>query len=723
MSQNNMYLRKNLNNSKSQNKTEGNYRMYKTKTEILPFNSGFKQNNKVYMKFEPENLKLKNQMIESKPILYKNKNKFSDITYNSLNNSINNKIFKKSFYLNNSKNNSLLKNNSNDKSFGKNYDDKNNKVDLIKEKIKGLSPIKKYIENNNIYINKDVKNNKNKIVQNVPYNNHTLEYKIVNNEYLINNTQKLNNNNYRIIQRFKNNDRPTLNIYQIKMTNIFVQIINRNIFKHIKKEVILFFDNLKNYNYNFYHNRRKLNDSSDYKYKKNDSKYNEYKDIIYNYFKTNNNIPGIIYKNIYKKEDALISNIRKKKISDEQNNDSKMNYSNNNGKLRFRELQKKYGNIYERKRNYNISFDDKYQKYLEKSETKIYEPKRAIDNSKLKGNPNKNDANTERTMFKRKILTNQLNKNRAKVHKTNLSQEFNHSSNFKNPIIYSSYSNSPKNSLILNSCHEEPQNNKNKNLNNPSPYFTRKLIYFNNKLSGNFNRKNSSSIGKKYGNKVTREIFKVYNVKNIVSSDKRLYVHIDYISIYNDKKNGHKSKNIYYKYTYLKISDKIIINFNHSGLIDILKSNKKHEKLSNIIEENSVKNNNSSIENDSEDNGDNNNEKENSEENTHFLQNDAVKNIAFDFNKDNETNANIVDNNNIEINKLKIYEKENERYLNSNENKDEDNKKNDGFENSNKTNNCSNEGIKFDIQRNNMENFIFTFRTSLIDYVIEHKKE
>ena len=61
MSQNNMYLIKNLNNSKSQNKTEGNYRMYKTKTEILPFNSGFKQNNKVYMKFEPENLKLKNQ--------------------------------------------------------------------------------------------------------------------------------------------------------------------------------------------------------------------------------------------------------------------------------------------------------------------------------------------------------------------------------------------------------------------------------------------------------------------------------------------------------------------------------------------------------------------------------------------------------------------------------------------------------------------------------------
>jgi hypothetical protein len=285
-------------------------------------------------------------------------------------------------------------------------------------------------------------------------------------------------------------------------------------------------------------------------------------------------------------------------------------------------------------------------------------------------------------MFKRKLLINQLDRNRRKFHKMNLSQEFNHSSNFKNQIIYNSYSNTPKKSIIFNPNCEERQNNKNR-------IIIKKL-----KITpkGNFKRKSSNSIGKPNENKISREIFKVYNVKNIVTSDKRLYVHINYISLYNDKKNYHKSKNNYYKYNLLKISDKIIINFNHNRLIDILKSNKKHEKLANIIEENSVKNYNSSNENDSEGNVDISNENENSEENTHILQNDVVKNIVLDFNKDNESIANIDDNsnnnNNIEFNKLKIYDKENERYLNGND-KDEDNKKNDGFENSNKTNNSS----------------------------------
>ena len=714
MSQNNKYLRKILNNSQNYSKTEGNYRMYKTKTEILPFNSSYNQNNKVYMKFEPENLKRKYKMVESKPILYKNKAKLSEITNNSLNNSTNGKIFKKSFFLNNSKNNSLLNSKSKDKSFGEIYVNKNSKVDLNKEKSKGLSPIKKYIENNKIYINKGIKNSKKKEVQNAPYNNHTLEYKIVNNAYIINSTQNLNNNNYKINQRTKNNSKPSLNIYQIKMTNIFVQIINRNIFKHIKKDIIIFFDNLKDYNYNFYHNRKKLNEPSDYKYKKNDSKYNQYKDLIYSYFKTNNNLPGIIYKNLYKNEDELMSSLKNKKTSQVQNNDSKNKNSNNNknDKIRFRELQKKYENIYQRKKNYNISFDDRYKKYLENSENNLYDPKKGFDYNKLKDSQNKNNANNERMMFKRKILINQLYKNGTKT-KTNLSQDFNRSSKFKNQIIYNSYSNSPKNSILLNPYHEESQNNKNGVI--------IKKLKITPKLSSNLKRKNSNSIEKKYENKISREVFKVYNVKNIVTKDKRLYVHMNYISLYNDKKFYHENKNNYYNDNLLKISDKIIISFNYNRLIDVLKSNKRHEKLSNIIEEkeNSVKNNNSSNENDNEDNT---NEKEKSEENTHILQNDVVKNIVLDFNKDNETNINIDDNYNIELNKLKIYGKENKRYLNSND-KDEDNKKNDGFENSNKTNNSSNEGIKFDIQRNNMENFVFILRTSLIDYVMENKKE
>ena len=676
-SHNNMYLRKNLNNSQSHNKTEGNYRMYKTKTEIFPLNSSYMKNSIVFMKFEPENLKQKYKMIDSKPILYKNKTILSNITNNSLNNSINNKIFKKSFFLNiyhNSKNNSFLNSKSNDKSFGENYNDKN-KVDLNKEKSKDLSPIKNYIEKNNIYINKGVKNSKNKNAQNVPYNNHTLEYKIINNEYIINDTQKLNNNNSKINQRLKNNNMPSLNIYQIKMTNIFVQIINKTIFKHIKKDMILFFDNLKNYNYNFYHNRRILNDYSDSKYKKKDSKYNQYKDIIYNYFKTNNNFPGIIYKNLYKNENELISSLKKKKLSNVQNNDSKIknsNYNQNdkNDKIRLRELRKKYENIYERKKNYNISFDDRYKKYLEKNETNLYEPKKAYYNNKLKDSSSKNDVNNERTMFKRKILINQLDRNRRKFHKMNLSQEFNHSSNFKNQIIYNSYSNTPKKSIIFNPNCEERQNNKNR-------IIIKKL-----KITpkGNFKRKSSNSIGKPNENKISREIFKVYNVKNIVTSDKRLYVHINYISLYNDKKDYHKNKNNYYKHNLLKKSEKININFNQSRLV--LKSNKKNEKLSKIIEENSVKNNNSSNENDNEDNDEISNEKEKSEENTHILQNDVVKNIVLDFNKDIETNSNIDDNNNniIEINKLKIYDEENERYLNSNDkDKDEYNKRNDGF--------------------------------------------
>ena len=673
MSHNNMYLKKNLNNSQSHNKNEENYRMYKTKTEFFPPNSSYNQYNKTYMKFEPENLKQK-----YKPILYKNKTILSNITNNNLNNSINNKIFKKSFFLNNSKNNSFLNSKSNDKSFGQNNIDKN-KVDLNKEKSKGLSPIKNDNGNNNIYISKGVKNSKNKNVQNVPYNNHTYEYKIVNNDYIINNTQKLNNNNSKINQRLKNNNMPSLNIYQIKMTNIFVQIINKNIFKHIKKDMILFFDNLKNYCYNFYHNRRILNDYSDYKYKKKESKYNQYKDIIYNYFKTNNNFPGIIYKNLYENE-KLINSLKKKKLSNAQNNDSKKKNSNNNKndkndktvQIKLRELQKKYENIYKRKKNYSISFDERFNKYLEKNETHLYEPKKAYYNNKLKDSSSKNEVNNERTMFKRKILINQLNKNRTKFHKTNLSQEINPSSNFKNQIIYNSYSNTPKNSIIFNLNREESRNNKNRII----------IKKIKTKLSGNFKRKSSNSIGKQNENKISREIFKVKNIKNIVTSDKRLYVHINYISLYNDKKNYNKNKNNYYKHNLLKISDKINIIFNKRRLI--LKSNKKHETLSKIIEENSVKNNNSSNENDNEDNNDISNEKEKSEENTHILQNDVVINIVLDFNKDIEINSNIDDNsnNNLEINKLKIYAKENERYLNSND-KDEDNKRNDSFENIN----------------------------------------
>jgi hypothetical protein len=337
---------------------------------------------------------------------------------------------------------------------------------------------------------------------------------------------------------------------------------------------------------------------------------------------------------------------------------SNNNKNDKNDKLRLRELQKKYENIYEKKKNYNISFDDRYKKYLDKNEINLYEPKKAYDNNKLRDSSNKNDFNNERTKFKRKILINQLNKNRIKTHKTNLSQEFNQSSNYKKQFIYNTYSNSPKNTIIINP-NSEGSHNKSR--------IIIKKLKIAPKFGGNFERKNSNSIGKHYENKISREIFKVYNVKNIVTSDKRLYVHINYISLYNDKKNYHKSKNNYYKYNLLKISDKIIINFNHNRLIDILKSNKKHEKLANIIEENSVKNYNSSNENDSEGNVDISNENENSEENTHILQNDVVKNIVLDFNKDNESITNIDDNinnnNNIEFNKLKIYDKENERYF------------------------------------------------------------
>jgi hypothetical protein len=141
-----------------------------------------------------------------------------------------------------------------------------------------------------------------------------------------------------------------------------------------------------------------------------------------------------------------------------------MKNSNNykNDKIRFRELKKKYENIYERKRYYNISFDDRYTKYLEKNETNLYESKKAYYNNKLRDNPHKNDIKNERTMLKRKILINQLYRNRIKFHKSNLSQDFNHSSNFPNQIIYNSYSNSPKNSIIFNPNFEESPNNKNK---------------------------------------------------------------------------------------------------------------------------------------------------------------------------------------------------------------------------------------------------------------------
>ena len=230
ISQKNSFYIKRKNISRNQNSNAINYNSYITNPKFIP-SIKHQFNNKVYIKLDPEQFERNYKNNESKTIQVNDEinTSYHRNLFNTINSNNNNKIFKKSFYLRNSNNNSFIRNNINNTINGNNYT-----IDSYQDKNKDYrkySPIRKYIErtNFNFYINNDTQGNN--ISQKIPNVNNTLEYKIINNKYLINNSKRMINNNFKINQSFKNNDIPTLNIYRQKMITIFVNIINKVILK------------------------------------------------------------------------------------------------------------------------------------------------------------------------------------------------------------------------------------------------------------------------------------------------------------------------------------------------------------------------------------------------------------------------------------------------------------------------------------------------------------
>lgn len=575
ISQKNSFYIKRKNISRNINSNAINYKSYITNPKNIP-NIKYQFNNKVYIKLDPEQFEQNYKNNESKTIQANDEINtiYNRSIFNTINSNNNNKIFKKAFYLRNSNNNSLIRNNANNTINGNNYtidsyQDKNNDY-------RKYSPIRKYIEkkNFNIYINSGTKSNN--ISQKIPRVNNTLEYKIINNKYLINNSKKMINNNFKINQNYKNNDIPTLNIYRQKMITIFVNIINKTILKNIKKEFNKFFDGLK------------LIKKESFDYKKKDQKYNEFKDLIYSYVKTNYGSPlGTIFNRPRNGNTLMNSKIIEKESLNQRNNNTlifQKTFNKKTDKNRLEELQKKYEKIYERRKSASktdINF------YIRKTNT---ESKIQNNLNESVNNENNIDKLRERMLIKRKLFLNQLKINKPIIEKLNLNQEMNKSMSFNNNNIIGGHKNNFEIKELYKSYGNQTQKNEKKNIIinklNISPSFNKNNKKYNSKNT-NLSKENSyrsinnTSRNLNINKKVKiREIYSIYNIKNIVTSDKRLYVHINYITLYN-KKNEKENKRKLYDNDLLEISNKIIITY--IGLN--LNVNKNRQKILSQIDE------------------------------------------------------------------------------------------------------------------------------------------
>ena len=629
-------------------------RLPKTKTYTFLYNSKYKPNKIVYIKLDPENLEKNYKKENPKIFRYGNEKDYSYNQNNSINYNHNNNLFKKSFNLSNSKENSFFKYNQNNINFSNNeiYNNKTNSFSKRNKKLKIISPIKNFIEKNNfnIYINSGKNEFKNNNSQEFFYMNKSKEYKIPDNNCLNNNNKKMINNNFRNNQRFKYNNFLLLNIYQNKLITIFIKIIYKIILKENKNLIISFFNKLKNNNNKNNTIKNEVKFCVD-KYKQKDPKYNEFKDIIYNYVKTKHNLPMGAINKLSEREQQIFNNItnRNKNINSQNNNINVSKSKKNNSKSdlkRFKELQKKYEKIYERKKSSNKSLEDKFKNYLKNHRTNLNSSKKMSDNKVNLSDLNRDNDNNnlkEKIMDRRKLF-NELNKNNHKYPKNNL-QEFNSSFNFKNPNKFYSISNSPKK--------ENTSNEKNNHINNRIRVNKLKVTP---KYSNNSRKKNSDCLENK------KDIYEVYNIKDIVTSDKRLYVYINYITLY--KKNNVNNKLNFYDNNLLKISNKININYLNPYSI------KKRKKLLNkIIEE--------------KDDNEYNSQNEVEDKDKNNLKKIEDKKSFINSNKDGKKNTN---NKIIKLNKIKNNEIQNKRYSS--------NYKEDDIKNNNKIdNNEENENI------------------------------
>ena len=527
---------------------ENKYRLFQTKTKI------FSKNQNSYLNSYPQN-QLYN-IIDNNSTTFNNNynyntqynpNNIQGTTYiplNVINNNIstNDRIYQKYFYIN-QRNTPLNKYNTNHANTTIHFNSQNKK--RMQQYINARSPIQDLIENENFdfYIEERLKNNKRKnIEENNSYMNKTTGFKLISNNSL-NKANRTNLSNFYTLNKndsiLKQNNRIYLNIYRNKIANNFVRIINKIIIKREKIEIFQkFYNNLKK----IYYLKGVKPNYLESKYDKDDPKYKEYKDMIYNYIKSKDDLSHSKIYNILKPEDKMkfntINAIRKNnsKFKIKEENSSSNNTSiiteKKSAIQRFKQLQKKYGKIYEKKRNESISFEDRIKNYINH---------KTIDST---------SSNNDKSLRRRKIIFKHVKRNDKIKHDLNHTNENTDNDSIKVNIN--------KNNIIT-----EHKSNISKNK-------------FESKMS------NSNKSFKSISVKRNKNIYKIFIIKNIITPDKRLYVNINYINLNNINK---KSEKKLYNNDNLEISE--IIDINYIGWKSNNKNNlgKHMKKLSKIEEE------------------------------------------------------------------------------------------------------------------------------------------
>ena len=530
---------------------ENKYRLFQTKAKLFYKNQNRKNQNS-YLNLYPQNQSYNNIDYDSNSFQFNNNyntqfnpNNIQGTAYiplNVINNNIstNDRIYQKYFYIN-QRNTPLNRYKTNHANTTIHFNSKNK--NKMQQYINARSPIPDLIENENFdfFIEKRLKNNKrNNIGENNSYMNKTTGFNLINNDSLnktnrtnLSNFYTLNNNDVIVNQ----NNKICLNIYRNKIAKNFVQIINKIIEKRKKKEIIQkFYNNLKK----IYYIKGIKPNYLDSKYDKDDQKYKEYKDMIYNYIKSKNDLSNSKIYNILRPEDKMkfntINAIRKNnskfKIKEENNSSNNTSIITEKKSVlqRFKQLQKKYGKIYEKKRNESISFEDRIKNYINH---------KTIEST---------SSNNDNSIRRKKIIFKHVRRNDKIKHKLNHIEENTDSNSIKVNIN--------KNNLIT-----EHKSNINKN---------------------KFDNQSSNKSFKSISVNRNKNIYKIFIIKNIITPDKRLYVNINYINLNTSNKKREKNS---YNNDILEISE--IIDINYKGEKSNNKNNNgKHmKKLSKIDEE------------------------------------------------------------------------------------------------------------------------------------------
>ena len=462
------------------------------------------------------------------------------IPFNIINNNIlsNDTIYQKYYYINqrNNQMNIYQKNNNVNKTYFRNFKNEN-KLNNQYERRK--SPFIKninlgYLKNENLKIKKRSNLNENNFMNKTarPYFlNRTLSsFDEKPKFYSMNIMDKLNSKETQL--SFRQKSKKYLNIYRDQLVKIFVKNINKIIDKIKKRELMRkFYNNMKRI---YYEKRYKTNYLND-KYNQSNAKYNEYKNMIYNYIKSKSDLSITSMYNILKPKDRKKHNsTNKKNMKNYKTNgksDGNLDEKKEKNQIeRLKKLQKKYGKIYMEKKR-EISFEGKINKYVNQ---------KTIENA--------SSTTPDNDLPKNKF-------NLIRENKKNFSEIF--------------------------------LKGKERNVNLQTeiyPYMIHKSPeIIENKIKNMHKRKkttNSLTSNKSYNNLTNfKKIYNIYITKNIVTSDKKLFVNIKYISLDN-----FKSTKAFFPNTVLKISK--LVKINYIGNNNIKKHIKIHnKKLSNIEEE------------------------------------------------------------------------------------------------------------------------------------------